>query len=272
MRRFIASLVDVADMLADALPGRRGEPFPPRSTFAAVGGARDFRRAGREFLGYFRDLCGLRPDERVLEVGCGIGRMALPLTKYLSPAGSYDGFDVASDGVEWCRQHVTPRYPNFRFQVADVYNGVYNPAGRTQPREYRFPHEDESFDLVFLTSVFTHMLPWDVEHYLSEIARVLRVEGRCLITYFLLNPETLRFMEERKPEVNFWHQRQGYRVMDPTNPEAAVAYEESDIRALYARLGLRVVEPIYLGGWSRRPNWLTGQDLAIAVKTPPRQE
>ena len=41
-------------------------------------------------------------------------------------------------------------------------------------------------DVAFLTSVFTHMLPEDVEHYLDELARVLKPGGRTLITWFLL--------------------------------------------------------------------------------------
>ena len=44
--------------------------------------------------------------------------------------GRYEGIDVVPRGIEWCRQAITPRYPNFRFQVADLYNRHYNPAGR----------------------------------------------------------------------------------------------------------------------------------------------
>ena len=43
-----------------------------------------------------------RPGERVLDVGCGIGRMARPLAGYLTGDGSYDGFDVNREGIRWC--------------------------------------------------------------------------------------------------------------------------------------------------------------------------
>jgi hypothetical protein len=49
---------------------------------------------GEEFLGFFTALAGLSPDDRVLDVGSGKGLTALPLTRYLSGLGSYEGFDA----------------------------------------------------------------------------------------------------------------------------------------------------------------------------------
>ena len=41
------------------------------------------------------------------------------------------------------------------------------------------------------------MLSADMENYLKQIARVLKPGGRCLITYFLLNPESAKLMLRR---------------------------------------------------------------------------
>src|SRR5437660_12267383 len=112
--------------------------------------------------------------------------MARPLTKYLK-GGSYEGIDIVARSVQWCQRTYASRYPNFRFHFADIYNKVYNPDGKHQASEYRLPFETSSFDFVFLTSVFTHMLPQYMEHYLSEVVRVLKPSNRCLITYFLIN-------------------------------------------------------------------------------------
>ncbi len=71
----------------------------------------EFRATGEEFLTYFIEIGGLRPSDRVLDVGCGVGRMAVPLTRYLSPEGRYEGFDVMANAVEWCQRHITPRFP-----------------------------------------------------------------------------------------------------------------------------------------------------------------
>ena len=54
------------------------------------------RARGELFLRQFIDLANLAPEEAVLEPGCGTGRMAEPLTRYLT--GTYEGFDVVRDG------------------------------------------------------------------------------------------------------------------------------------------------------------------------------
>ena len=187
----------------DTVLGRRDPMIPPRRMIYI--GSGDFRSRGEEFLGHFRDLCGLDKDESVLDVGCGIGRMAVPLTGYLSSAARYEGFDIVESGIRWCSERITPRYSNFRFQVADIYNKEYRPQGKYRGSEYVFPFADARFDFVFVTSVFTHMLPNEIRNYLREIRRVLKPTGRCLITWFLLNQESEALIEAGKSSLDFRH-------------------------------------------------------------------
>ena len=254
----------------EVLAGRRDPMTPPNWRFRYIGGG-DFRGVGDEFLRHFVELGGLVPKSRVLDVGCGIGRMAVALTKYLDPSGSYDGFDIVADGIRWCERKITPRYPNFRFSLADVFNTSYRPRGAHPASEYEFPYPDGAFDFVFVTSVFTHMLPADVENYASEIARVTRPGGRCLITWFLLTDESLRAIEEGKSALQFSHVAGGYRAISAEVPERAIAFPEQWVRGLYARCGLSLVEPMRYGSWCGREGHLSYQDIAVARK-PPRPE
>jgi hypothetical protein len=48
-----------------------------------------FKKNGEEFLEIYQKLCGLKPDERVLDVGSGIGRKTLPLTKPVLSCGLF---------------------------------------------------------------------------------------------------------------------------------------------------------------------------------------
>ena len=73
-----------------------------------VGSRRNYRKTGEEFLRYFVELGDLTPKGRILDVGCGIGRMAVPLTKYLDQEGSYEGFDIVEKGIRWCKKNVSP--------------------------------------------------------------------------------------------------------------------------------------------------------------------
>jgi ubiquinone/menaquinone biosynthesis C-methylase UbiE len=238
--------------------------IPPEELVYAIGG--NYEAIGREFFGHFVNLGGLQPTDRVLDVGCGSGRMALPLTQYLTDTGGYEGFDIMPKCIAWCQTRITPHFPHFHFQLADVYNLYYNPTGRSRACDYRFPYEDESFDFVFLTSVFTHMLPDDLENYFYEIARVLKVGGRCVITYFLLNAESERLQRARRGPMRFKYRRGVYRTTTPSKPEDAVCYNEPHILELYPRYGLSF-DKVHYGNWSERPDSLTFQDLIAATKT-----
>lgn len=250
----------------DAVLRRRDPLTPPRRLWFV--GSGDFRAAGDEFRELFVELGGLRPDEDVLDVGSGVGRVAVGLTGWLQ--GSYEGIDVVRRGIEWCRKAITPRYPNFRFQVADLYNRHYNPEGRVPASEYRFPFEDQSFDFVVLTSVFTHLLPPDRDNYVSEIARVLRPTGRCFGTFFLLDDEARQGVREGRDAIKFRFQRPGYWTNNQRIPEAAVAYEEADVRKEFERNGLEITGVRY-GVWSGRADGLGFQDVVVAAPGSPPQ-
>ena len=238
---------------------------PPKGLVAVGPGPHD--AIGREFLDYFIRLADLKPEDRVLDVGSGVGRIAAPLTEYLSPRGSYEGFDIVSGGIEWCQKNITPRFPNFRFQVADIYNRTYHPAGTQRAEEYAFPYPDESFDFVFMTSVVTHLLPDAVERYLEEAARVLKAGRACLITWFLLTDESRQLMQEGRASMEFPFDRGGYRIMNESMPEMNVAYDEAFVRRAYQHAGLQIREPLQWGGWCGRTEHLSAQDVVIAVKT-----
>jgi SAM-dependent methyltransferase len=224
----------------------------------------EFQANGEEFLRIYKDVCGLQPDERMLDVGSGIGRKTIPLTRYLNGRATYEGIDVTAAGVEWCRNKITPRFPNFRFQQIDVRNHLYNPTGKYEPSEYRFPFPDNSFTFVMLGSVFTHMLPGDVAHYLSEIHRVM-APGRCLISYFLLNEESQRLVAAGASTLDFKSVDEKYASISLEMPEYAIALEEGFVTSLYHELGMEIVRVDY-GSWCGREKFLSYQDLVLAVK------
>jgi ubiquinone/menaquinone biosynthesis C-methylase UbiE len=250
--------------IIDRVLGRRAVSTPPQEEIFI--GPADFEKTGEEFLRYFTELGGLQPNARVLDVGCGIGRMAWALTRFLSKKGSYEGFDIVADGIRWCKEEISSRYPNFHFQHVDVYNKFYNPQGIYKASEYQFPYESESFDFTFLTSVFTHVLPQDMENYFSEIARVLKKDGRCLTTFFLLNTESLRLLDAKVSREDFKYECEGYRTTDKETPETVVAYEEGLVRELYEKYKLKIMEPIRYGLWCGRKDFLSYQDIIIAAK------
>jgi SAM-dependent methyltransferase len=244
------------------------DPLLPPEWLHSIGSTdlKDFKEVGEQVVQFLVKIHGLQPYHRVLDVGSGTGRMARPLTKYLTDGG-YEGIDVVAPSVEWCQKTYTPRYPNFHFHVSDIYNKFYNPAGKCKASEYRFPVDASSFDFVLLYSVFTHMLPEDVENYLSEVARVLRPGGRCFITYFLLNAQSLELIDAGLSDIRFKYDLPGCLVANADVPESAVAYDESAILSRYQKHDLSLLEPIYFGRWCGRKNDSSFQDLIVATKS-----
>jgi ubiquinone/menaquinone biosynthesis C-methylase UbiE len=207
----------------------------------------------------------LQPDDSVLDVGCGLGRMAVALMPYLT--GRYEGFDVDGKAIQWCRDNITPKAPNFRFQAFSVHNNVYNPKGNVDSDTFRFPYDDGAFDVAFLASVFTHMLPRSVTRYVEELQRVLKSGGRCVASYFLLNEASEQAITERRMIANrdFPVSMDGCRVQYAHAPERAVAHHETKIRELYERNGFRITAVFY-GGWSGHARPRGGQDKVFAIK------
>jgi len=125
---------------------------------------------------------------------------------------------------------------------------------------------NESFDFVFLTSVFPHMLPPGMENYFSEINRILKQGGRCFITFFLLTRESLELIEINESPIDFKYEINGYRVKNRDIPEEAVAYDEKYIQELYRENNFQITYPIHYGSWCGREKFLSYQDIVLAIK------
>jgi SAM-dependent methyltransferase len=176
--------------------------------------------------------------------------------------GSYRGFDVHLPSITWCRGALAPRSPSFTFDHHDVRNGVYNPKSRADAATFSFPYQDERFDFVIATSLFTHMLRDEVINYLSEFGRVLRPGGVAFTTAYLLNSASVISMVGAPDAVKFTQHACGDALVQAADrPVAAVAMPEDWLRSDARAAGLSVDRVAY-GAWSGARR-LTKQDVMI---------
>jgi trans-aconitate methyltransferase len=113
----------------------------------------------RELLGKLQ----LKGDERVLDIGCGDGKVTAEIAK-LVPDGSVVGVDQSGEMIELARTQYPPEmFPNLQFLEIDA---------------CQLPFESE-FNVVFSNAA----LHWVADHLsvLHGIARSLRSQGKILL-------------------------------------------------------------------------------------------
>jgi SAM-dependent methyltransferase len=232
----------------------------PRDPFA------HFIRWTFEYRAYLPMLCGLACDSAVVELGCSHGRTMLALTDYLKPPGRYEGLDINAEKIAFAQQHIHSAYPHCNFTFADVYSAMYNPSLEAVPAEqYRFPYADETFDVAFAASLFTHLQPPAVANYFKETRRTMKRGGKCLFSFFLIDyyrgPGTSSW-----PGYEFNHLLQGFdgvAVREPEMPEKLIAYKTAAVKQMALDAGFSMVLQLP-GDWSRSARVIVNeQDLVI---------
>ncbi|HEY1214568.1 MAG TPA: class I SAM-dependent methyltransferase [Bryobacteraceae bacterium] len=225
-------------------------PIPPlRLMFDGPRGYELFLKMGRETLGFYRHIAGMEPDDVILDIGCGIGRKTLPLLDYLNDNALYVGMDLDRRGIDWLLRNVTSRNQRFVFLHQDIYNKFYNPKGALIPGLLVLPFPDASFDMVVLWSVFTHMYPGDIAHYLSEIARVLKPGGTLAASFFLYNDEILGRMQRGETTMDFKYALKDCRTTNQNMPEDALAVSAEWLESIQHQVGLQTQQRLS-GTWT----------------------
>lgn len=200
------------------------------------------------------------PGASVLDVGSGYGRLAVGLMER-GFRGRYEGFDILPRHVAWCRRHLTPFAPAYRFHHLDIQNDRYNPTGRLDPVRATFPVKGP-FDVVAVFSVFTHMDRPAIAHYLREVTRLLRPGGVALATFFLWDEARLPAITSAQATHPMIHELDPYtRYASADDHLFAIAHHALVVRGMAEGVGLEVAE-VRPGGWdgSERTQF---QDLVI---------
>lgn len=108
---------------------------------------------------------GLKPNDYVVDVGCGSGRLAIPLSEVL-PQGKFLGIDVVPELLDYAKKKIARK--DWHFEVA---------------KGLSIPEKDGVADYVCFFSVFTHLLHEQSYVYLKDALRVLKPEGKVVFSF-----------------------------------------------------------------------------------------
>lgn len=241
-------------------------PIPPPDLLGGVGWG-DFWQNGDHLVELIARYASLAADDRVLDVGCGLGRVTWPLAQYLGPAGTYDGIDAVAAYHEWTTTHLGLDRERFRFHLADIYSSFYNPGGSIRPEEFRFPWPDATFTLSIATSLFTHLSPAATVNYLQEIARVLVPGGRLFASFFVLDDQSREALATGPTVPPFTTPVEHGLLCDPANPDFAIALDAEWLHPVFLAAGFEITA--YAQGVWRRTAGPTHQDLVVARRSTP---
>lgn len=243
-----------------------GYEIPIDLMYLTGGGPDTFKQISESHMELIHKYIGLEDHWNFLELGCGIGRDAIPLTKLLRPEAKYFGLDIISRSIQWCAENITSKYPNFTFHHQNIKEGWFNPEGVLSVEDVRLPVGDAEIDAIILQSVFTHLNRAHIEHYLREFMRALRPGGKIYATFFVLDDEIQARLTPQS-YLQFAHKLPtGEYCQDIKNPTIAYGYTEAVIADMAKGSGLMLDNIVY-GIWSGlRSSTDGGQDSVIFSK------
>jgi SAM-dependent methyltransferase len=118
----------------------------------------------------------------VLDVGCGT-KFTEALINNDLPIQRYVGVDVYRDMIEFLAREVSDR--RFSYVHLDVRNELYNPSGRPMTPDTDLGVGAQTFDIIWLFSVFTHLNPDDFRVMMQLLRGYVREDGALFFTVFL---------------------------------------------------------------------------------------
>lgn len=243
-------------------------PLPPEELRTWVGPFADagrFCRDAENMINAAVRLTDFRVDERVLEIGCGCGRIARAIATQIGTSVRYDGLDVSAPMLNWCIDNIESRLPSFHFKFADVNAPGHNPTGLVQAEKFVFPYASGTFELAIMSSVLTHMRAESIENYVAETARVLKPGGHFFSTVLLFDEDAATAMEMGTTLFNFRHEVGPCLTFDPASPEEGIAFREPWFRQLLESKGFRV-QRIERGDWRVARSYEIVQDYVVAAR------
>lgn len=152
-----------------------------------------YLKSCEEQINYLKKQKLINDTTVLLDFGSGQGRLINGLIYTKTRINNYIGIDTNKKSVDWCNKYLNYN-DAIKFLHIPSYNARYN---KNAVGLKSLPFDNEKFNLIFLNSVFSHMISKDVVFYLKEFYKYLKPSGSIYLTAFV--EENVK-NEEENPE------------------------------------------------------------------------
>ncbi len=247
---------------------------------------RKFRTGGKNsyaewahVIGIFQTLIYEHLDtlesNKILDIGCGTGLVSMAAQNYVGKGGEYLGIDLNENEINFCK--INYKTPNINFKHVEANNAYYSPNGLKNNKPWEI--DNNTIDLVTALSVWTHLNETDAIFYFKEVFRVLKPNGKAIITFFCLDDNYTSTLNKRSNEKGKYHctsqmdwifnakayNSENWFYPDRFDiPESAIGISEEGLNQLLKESGLKLIKH-YPGNWKEIPG-VFFQDIFVFQK------
>jgi SAM-dependent methyltransferase len=198
--------------------------------------------------GFFAALvrcCAPSGALRIVDFGCGHGKLAPVSVFFTHPDGEYLGIDIEKSYIDFCRRKYS-QLPRIRFHVSQDFNPLYSTQRQSAVAGIKsygadWPVAAESVDVVIAVSVFTHLQETEAFGYINKIYTILKPNAVAILTchiveeprkqpgfIFNYNPFLLPLLKYSTPLPNSYN----WFTCDPELPESSIAMNMTGLNSL----------------------------------------
>lgn len=148
-------------------------------------------------------------NKRILDWGCGPGRIIRHMPKVINNGCKFFGTDYNEKSIAWCSKNL----PGIHFNKNELTASL--------------PYEDDSMDVIYGISIFTHLSEQMHYDWFNELYRVLKPNGIMLLTMqgdnfkIKLNDSELKLYDQGNIVVR-GNVKEGHRTYSAFHPKAFV--------------------------------------------------
>jgi SAM-dependent methyltransferase len=248
-----------AQLVDPSVPSMLSTPLPDPELIHLVNGHRDqhafdiSRKATVENILGLIEGAGLadRKLTSILDFGCGCGRVLAGWEPFIDASVKLHGCDVNPELIDFCQKNIS--------FAESIVSNYYPPL----------PYKDESFDLIYAGSVYTHLTLSSAQQWTGELLRILKPGGIAIISFHgsFYAAELARISREGSMRLT----EDGYYVHLHVSAEEtfegsnyyATFFSSDFMKRMFSGFEVARIYP----GVSHGPNPLASfQDIMVAVK------